>query len=79
VECPIELAVTEAIETVALDATTGGRQWSYAGQLGKGVVVAQTTGVGPGNQELGGAQRTDALRASNSGARAATSFPIWCS
>src|SRR5215831_16049575 len=56
VQGSVELTVTEAVEPVPVGAAGGHGNWRGAGQHGEGCLVADPPGVGPRQQDLGGAE-----------------------
>ena len=60
VEGSVESAVAESVEAVARDSSRGCFERADAGQGCEGGVGSAAAGVGPGDDEVGGADRADA-------------------
>jgi hypothetical protein len=78
VQGAVELAVAAAVEAVAGDLARAGGDGRGAAVAGEGGLVVEATAVRPGDQELGGRDRTNARLASSCGASACTSSVISC-
>ena len=60
VQCPVQGAVTAAVEAVACLLAAAGFQRRDASQAGEGGLVPDPAGVRPAHQQLGGNDRSDA-------------------
>ena len=60
VDGAVELAVAEAVEAVAVGAAGGHRDRGGAGEHAEGSFAVDPSGVGPGQQDLGGGQGAEA-------------------
>src|SRR6266516_2240963 len=80
VQGPVELAVAEANEPVPAGAAGGHRDRRRSRQHGERCLAADPPGVGPGQQDLRGAERADAVLAGDqAGARFSAMAAIWAS
>ena len=59
-QCAVEFAVAAPVEAVADRLAGGGWDWCGAGEPRERGLARKTALVGPGEQQLGGRQRTDA-------------------